>query len=184
MGRMPRGPSLRTFSRKCGFFKCPRNDGENDIWYFLSSQVTWAIASANPHHMKPRYQLARIWQAAAEIYALQVLHIPSEMCHSHERRISRSLDSIFYNLKAMDPADVHLKGLLWPAFVIGAEAQTKAQREWISEVFGPLWTLWRCHNVTNALKVLEKIWARRATEGPFRPWIEYVYEWGEDWMFI
>ncbi|KAK1140837.1 hypothetical protein N8T08_009834 [Aspergillus melleus] len=92
--------------------------------------------------------------------------------------------SILHHLQSMDPAGVHLKGILWPAFVIGAEAQTVSQRAFVTDVFGHLWTLWRCHNVTNALKVLEKIWARRAMDGSSRRWIEYVYEWGEDWMFI
>lgn len=146
--------------------------------------MKWAVASAELHHMKSRYQLASIWQAAVEIYALQVLPIPSETNSSNDGRTSKSLDSVLHNLTSMDPTDVHLKGILWPTFVIGAEAQTISQRGLITEVFGHLWTLWRCHNVTNALRVLEKIWACRATEGPSRRWIEYVYEWGEDWMFI
>ncbi|KAL5356285.1 fungal-specific transcription factor domain-containing protein [Aspergillus floccosus] len=148
------------------------------------SPMKWAVAGAEVHYMKPRYQLACVWQAAVEIYVLQVLSVPSESDVFSEGRIHNSLDSILHQLKSVDPADVHLKGIIWPAFVIGAEAQTMSQRELITDVFGHLWTLWRCHNVTNALKVLEKIWARRAMEGSSQRWIEYVYEWGEDWMFI
>jgi hypothetical protein len=143
------------------------------------SPMKWALAGAETHYIKPRYQLACIWQAAVEIYALQVL--PAS---SNEGRISNSLDLSFHHLESLLPADVHLKGIIWPAFVIGAEAQTPSQRALITDVFGRLWTLWRCQNVANALKVLEKIWARRAVEGSFGRWIEYVYEWGDDWMFI
>ncbi|KAE8366727.1 fungal-specific transcription factor domain-containing protein [Aspergillus caelatus] len=152
------------------------------LWSF--SPMKWAVAVAETHYMKPRYQLACVWQAAVDIYALQVLPVPFESDVINGGRISNSLDAILHHLKSMDPADVHLKGILWPAFVIGAEAQTMSQRVLITDVFGHLWTLWRCHNVTNALKVLEKIWARRAMEGSSRRWIEYVYEWGEDWMFV
>ncbi|KAJ0425058.1 hypothetical protein BJY00DRAFT_275781 [Aspergillus carlsbadensis] len=154
------------------------------------SPIKWAISGAETHHMKARYQLACIWQAAVEIYAHQILPIPlasifpSESKFSNKGRTSNLLDSTLHQLKSMDPADVHLKGILWPVFVIGAEAQTMSQRALIADVFGHLWTLWRCHNVTNALKVLERIWARRDVEGSSRRWIEYVYEWGQDWMFI
>ena len=149
---------------------------------FLPMQ--WAVAGGEVRHMKPRYQLACVWKAAVEIYALQVLPVPFESNVFNLGRISNSLDSILHHLKSMDPADVHHKGILWPAFVIGAEAQTLSQRALITDVFGHLWTIWRCHNVTNALKVLQKIWTRRDMEGSSRRWIEYVYEWGEDWMFI
>lgn len=148
------------------------------------SPMKWAVADAEIHHMKPRYQLACVWQAAVEIYALQVLPVHFESDVFKERGINNSLNSILHHLKSMDPADAHLKGILWPVFVIAAEARTMSQRVLITDVFGHLRTIWRCHNVTNALKVLEKIWARRDMEGSSRRWIEYVYEWGEDWMFI
>lgn len=148
------------------------------------SPMKWAITSANTQHVKSRYHLACIWQAAAEIYALQVLQIPPDRHEPHEQRISNSIDSVLLQLQAMDPQDVHLKGLLWPTFVIGAEAQTVAERAIIREVFGHLWALWRCGNVTNALKLLERIWAQRATKYPSGRWIESVYEMGENWMFI
>lgn len=146
--------------------------------------MKWAVAGAEIHYIKPRYQFACVWQAAIEIYALQVLPVLFEIDLSNERRISISLNSILHHLKSINPTDVHLKGILWPAFVIGAEVQTMSQMVLITDVFGHLWTVWHCYNVTNALKVLEKIWARRAIEGSSRRWIEYVYEWGEDWMFI
>ena len=148
------------------------------------SAIKWAVACAGIHYMKPRYRLACIWQAAVEIYALQVLPVSFDSDVFNEGRISNSLDSTLHHLKSIDPADVHYKGILWPAFVIAAEARTMSQRVLITGVFQNLWALWRCHNVTNALKVLEKIWARRAMEGSSRRWIEYVYELGEDWMFI
>lgn len=148
------------------------------------SPMKWAITNTNFQHVKPRYHLACVWRVAAEIYALQVLQIPPDMFDSHKQRISNSLDSVLLQLQDMDSQNVHLKGLLWPSFVIGAEAQSPAQRGIIREVFGHLWTLWCCGNVTNALKVLEKIWAQRLPEHASGRWIESVYEWGENWMFI
>ena len=134
--------------------------------------MKWAVASAEIHYIKPRCQFACVWQAAVEIYALQVLPVLFEIDILNEGRISISLNSILHHLKSIDPADVHLKGILWPAFVIDAEVQTMSQRVLMTDVFGHLWTLWYCHNVTIALKVLEKIWARRAMEGSSRRGIE------------
>lgn len=161
-------------------------DGIDNIFFHLRnfSPMKWAVAGVEVNYMKPRYQLACVWQVAVEIYALQVLPVSFESYVINEGRIRNSLHSILHHLQSIDPADVHLKGIFWPAFVIGAEAQTMSQRVLITDVFEHLWTLWRCGNVMNAFKVLEKIWARRAMEGSSRRWIEYVYEWGEDWMFI
>ncbi|KAJ1710852.1 fungal-specific transcription factor domain-containing protein [Aspergillus flavus] len=140
------------------------------------SPMKWAVAGAEFHYMKPRYRLACVWQAAVETYVLQVLPVPFGNHVFNERRINNSLDSILHHLISVDPADVHLKGILWPAFVIGAETQTMSQRALITDVFKHLWILLRCPNVTNALNVLEKIWARRAMEESSRRWIEYVYK--------
>lgn len=148
------------------------------------SPMKWAVAGAEFHYMKPRYRLACVWQAAVEMYVLQVLPVPFENHVFNERRMNNSLDSILHHLISVDPVDVHLKGILWPAFVIGAETQTMSQRALLTDVFRHLWILLRCPNVTNALNVLEKIWARRAMEESSQRWIEYVYEWGEDWIFI
>ncbi|PYH49866.1 uncharacterized protein BP01DRAFT_378475 [Aspergillus saccharolyticus JOP 1030-1] len=126
-----------------------------------------------------RHFSAMQWAVAAVvIYVLQVLPVPFERGVSNGGRIGTLLDSVLHHFKPMEPADIHLKGILWPAFVIGAEAQTTSQRALLSNVSGDLWTLWRCHNVTNALKVLKKIWVRQAMEGSSRRWIEYDYEWG------
>lgn len=77
-----------------------------------------------------------------------------------------------------------LRGLLWPTFVIGAEAHTPTQKSVIVESYGHSWAIWRCENVTNALRLLQRIWGLREAGGMPQRWIEYVYESGEAWMFV
>lgn len=82
------------------------------------------------------------------------------------------------HLTAIDPQDAHFKGLVWPPFVTGAEAQTTDQRTAIKAVFGHLCEVWQCQNVNSAVEVLESLWAREFSAGGRRSWIEYLYEKG------
>lgn len=131
----------------------------------------------------PRYHFARIWRAAVEIYASQVFNAVEDFDINMQYPTS-SLDSIISSIGSMDASNAHYRGLLWPTFVIGAEAQTPAEKSIIVESYGHSWTIWRCENVTNALRLLQKIWKLREMGDMSRWWIEYVYESGEAWMFV
>lgn len=95
-----------------------------------------------------------------------------------------SVDSTIGHMSSISTEDPFFKALVWPAFVIGAEARSEGQRKAVLEVTGHLWTAWRAGNVRNAVHVLKQIWGRGDLEGWATPWIEYLYEWGEDWMFV
>jgi hypothetical protein len=132
----------------------------------------------------PRYHFARIWRAAVEMYASQVLHSALEEFDYSLQYPTSSLDSIISSIASLDPSHAHYRGMLWPTFVIGAEAYTPAQKSVVVESYGHSWNIWRCENVTNALRLLQRIWALREAGGMPRGWIEYVYESGEAWMFV
>ncbi|KAJ5290253.1 uncharacterized protein N7443_010506 [Penicillium atrosanguineum] len=148
------------------------------------SPMNWALTTTHSCHVKSRYHLASLYQAAVEIYARQIFSMSTGQYCLTQEGPANSIDSLMLNFQAIDRQDTHFKSLIWPAFVIGAEMQTENQRAMIAEVFAHLWKLWCCPNVASAFEVLEKIWARRSAEGTPRPWIEYVYEWGEDWIFL
>lgn len=118
-----------------------------------------------------------------EIYASQVFNAVEDFDMNVQYPTS-SLDSIISSIGSMDASNAHHRGLLWPTFVIGIEAHTPAQKSIIVESYGHSWTLWCCENVTNALRLLQKIWKLRETGGMPQRWIEYVYESGEAWMFV
>ncbi|KAJ5624759.1 hypothetical protein N7510_001068 [Penicillium lagena] len=147
------------------------------------SPMKWAIASESPSLMKPRYHFASAYKEAVAIYMYQVMH---ELCERNSVGIpiAVSIDSIILHIRSLCHEDAHFKCLVWPAFVIGAEARQESQRVAIIQVFEHLWTIWRCQNVKNALNVLTDLWARHDQRGYSGPWIGDIHGWGMDWIFI
>lgn len=143
----------------------------------------WSIANSNVSHMMPRYHFACAYKEAIAIYISQVTARWSAE-QFDAVYVKTPLDSTIQHLSSIDPEDPFFKALVWPSFVIGAEARNEGQRKAILEVTGHLWTAWRAGNVRNAVHVLKEIWVRGDRENWSTPWIEYLYEWGEDWMFV
>lgn len=143
----------------------------------------WSIADTKVPRMIERYHFACVYKEAIAIYVSQVTARWTEepFLNLYTRD---SLDSTIQHMSSISTDDPFFKALVWPAFVIGAEARNEGQRKAVLEVTGHLWTAWRAGNVRNAVHVLKQIWARGDNEGWSTPWIEYLYEWGEDWMFV
>ncbi|KAJ6007849.1 hypothetical protein N7540_011825 [Penicillium herquei] len=147
--------------------------------------MKWAIANKSPSVMKPRYHLASAYKGAVAIYMAQVMHGYVET-HAIELPHVDPLDSLIVHLLSIDFEDDHFKSLVWPSFVIGAEAKEESQRRSITQIFESLWRTWRCENVRNALKVLLYLWElrdQRKSSGHWQ-WINELYGWGMNWIFI
>lgn len=102
------------------------------------------MANTDPCNFQPRYHLSCSYKAAIEIYASHVICEPAAQQYLSRPYISGLIDFSIMHLTAIDPQDAHFKGLVWPAFVTGAEAQTTAQRTVIKAVFGHLCEFWQC----------------------------------------
>lgn len=147
------------------------------------SPMKWAIRSDKPELMKARYHLASVYKQSVAIYMSQVL---SQLPHDQHIPIDTpaALDSTILHIESISPEDTHFKGLVWPAFVVGAEAKDLSQRMVIVRVFEHLWDIWRCQNVRNALDVLRKLWARNDESTAPDSWIGEIYRSGMDWIFV
>ncbi|KAJ5724770.1 hypothetical protein N7493_006498 [Penicillium malachiteum] len=121
------------------------------------SPMKWAIANNNSSFMKPRYHLASAYKGAVAIYMTQVMHGYRETDAIQLSHID-SIDFLILHLISINFEDDHFKSLVWPSFVIGAEAREESQRKSITRIFEGLWRRWRCENVRNALKVLQYLW--------------------------
>ena len=145
----------------------------------------WSIGNSNTKvpRMIERYHFACVYREAIAIYVSQVTARWAGQPFP-ELYAMDSVDTIIHHMSSISTEDPFFKALVWPAFVIGAEARTEGQRNAALEVTGNLWTVWRAGNVRNTVHVLKQIWARGDQEGWSTPWIEYLYEWGEDWMFV
>ncbi|KAJ5312092.1 fungal-specific transcription factor domain-containing protein [Penicillium antarcticum] len=147
----------------------------------------WAIAGPDIARLMPRYHFACAYRDAVSIYISQVTFgwVGCEWeVDSSDGGLEVDLDATIMHLKEISPHDAFYKALVWPAFVIGADAKLEKQRVAIREVFGRLWIVWRAGNVSNALRVLREIWMRGDEELWSKPWIGFLYEWGADWMFV
>jgi hypothetical protein len=147
------------------------------------SPMKWAIRSDNPSLMKARYHLSSIYKHSAAIYMSQVLCQLPQGQHI-EFDTPASLDPIILHIESISPEDTHFRALVWPAFVIGAEAKNLSQRLVIVRVFERLWDIWRCQNVKNALDVLRDLWARNDESTTPVSWIGEIYRSGMDWIFV
>lgn len=147
------------------------------------SPMKWAIRSDKPELMKTRYHLASVYKHSVAIYMSQVL---CQLPHGQDIHIDTpvSLDPTILHIESISPEDTHFKGLVWPAFVIGAEARDRSQRMVIVRVFEHLWDIWRCQNVKNASDVLQNLWTRNDESITPVCWIGEIYRSGMDWIFV
>ncbi|KAJ5085250.1 hypothetical protein N7532_010021 [Penicillium argentinense] len=91
------------------------------------SPIKWAVSSENPCLMKSRYHLASVYKEAVSIYLSQIMHGTIEDSLS-ETLIGGPVTSALLHIQSIDQDDEHFKCLIWPAFVIGAEARNESQR--------------------------------------------------------
>ncbi|KAE8152973.1 fungal-specific transcription factor domain-containing protein [Aspergillus avenaceus] len=150
------------------------------------SPEQWAILSPLPSHVPNRFRVSSIYQAAICIYMCQVFSFPLGGPYRTPTDANAWLDHTIALFTTMDPQDRYFRALFWPTFVIGAEAQTQTQRKVIMEALHHLWIAWAgAQNVVHAAEVLKEIWGRNSTDGvPPEPWIQFLYERGENWMFV
>lgn len=147
------------------------------------SPMKWAISNGKTCLMKSRYHLASVYKEAVAIYMSQVINLLYES-NTVGIPVTVSLDPTIGHIRSISHEDAHFKSLVWPAFVIGAEAQQESQRMAIVQVFEHLWTIWRCQNVRDALDVLKYLWSRNDQRGYAGPWIGDLYGWELNLIFI
>ncbi|KAJ5261355.1 hypothetical protein N7478_011950 [Penicillium angulare] len=147
------------------------------------SPMKWAITNQVPRLMKPRFHLASAYKGAVGIYMSQVMN-GLHAGLSFESPPINSLDTVIFHLQSIIPSDDHFKSLVWPTFVIGAETQQHFHRAVIDDVFEHLDSIWRCENVRNASIVLRYLWEQNDRRGYTGNWINELYGWGMDWIFI
>lgn len=147
------------------------------------SSIRWAVAGDRPNLMKSRYHLASVYKHAVAIYISQILRHLYETT-TIEINSMASLDSTILHIQSISRDDSHFKGLVWPAFVIGAETWQISQRMAITRVFEDLWDIWRCQNVRNALNVLQGLWQRNDERKIPATWIGDIYNSGINWIFV
>jgi Fungal specific transcription factor domain len=148
------------------------------------SSIEWATTYPERDTHEARHHLACTYKSSIELYANRVIAGFHEPAYLSDSSILSLVNTSMTHLLSINTQDTHFRGLIWPTFVTGAEAQTETQRIAIRSVLDSLWKVWRCQNVRSALEVLEDIWARESLENSPQSWVDHLHEKAEDWLFV
>ncbi|TEA14454.1 Acriflavine sensitivity control protein acr-2 [Colletotrichum sidae] len=142
--------------------------------------ATWAEDFPDRQHHESRSHLAHAYKAAVEIYTSHIIGASPGQHYLSQPFIDAAIRPAILHMLAISPEDFHIKSLVWPAFVTGAQSDSRELRQMVREVFQRIWVSSCCYNSKNAVGILEAIWARSSHE----PWLEFVWQLEENWLFV
>ncbi|KAL0778569.1 hypothetical protein CaCOL14_004827 [Colletotrichum acutatum] len=149
------------------------------------SPSAWAENFPDPEHYESRSHLAHAYKAAVEVYAS---HIVGQLLDRGQNLSDLYLEGVtrsaILHMLSISAQDFHVKSLVWPAFVIGAEIQAADLKIMVREIFRNIWVSSCCYNVRNAIEMLERIWARDDDEKMARSWLNYLWSLEDSWLFL
>ncbi|KAI0135240.1 fungal-specific transcription factor domain-containing protein [Daldinia grandis] len=143
--------------------------------------MSWAKKSPQPSLTHVRRSLGEAWKGAIEIYGRRIVggkypefqEVPSDL-----------IRTTLFHLGEIGHNDTHFKGIVWPAFVVGAEAQTDQQRQFIIKIFEHVSQLSHMLTFHVALAQLRRIWARETPYPPGSSWVHDIWERGEGLLIV
>lgn len=142
----------------------PQPDYANQLLSRLEtfSSAQWAANFRDPAQVPNRNHLASAYQGAIYIYARRALRWHLGGTEDEEERLGRTAHIVVAeHLDHIASDDVHFKGILWPAFVAGAEARADADRGVIRRILWDMYGLLHVRSVRRAIELLEQMWAAR-----------------------
>ena len=143
--------------------------------------MSWSAKSPEPSSFHARRSLAEAWKGAIEIYGRQVLGTQyPDFYRVPGKLVETTLDSI----AQIPHDDTHFKGIVWPTFVAGAEAETPQQRQATRSLFGSLIGFLHLSTLHVAVSQLETIWARPSTYPPDGSWVKDIWERKEGLLLV
>ncbi|KAI1009178.1 hypothetical protein LB504_002916 [Fusarium proliferatum] len=175
--------TLRTQSHEYG----SSDKAVGTIMYDLESfsPLSWATDFPDPQHHESRYHLAHAYKAAVSIYASHVMSETLGQPPLYELDISRLTQLGISHMSQISVNDFHIKSLVWPAFMLGAEAQDHDTRESIKIIMHSIWVSSCCYNVRTALGMLGRIWEEKhGVNMAEHRWLRCIWEKDESWLFL
>ncbi|KAK8128133.1 hypothetical protein PG984_009241 [Apiospora sp. TS-2023a] len=141
----------------------------------------WAAKHHETASVIMRTHLAEAYRGAISVYALRVLGrdvVRDNVSFVVGRGIS--------HLRQIPAEDTHFKGILWPAFVLGAESTDLVHRAVILEIFQNLSRLLQTWAVNQATIILQEIWANADEQPSINPqsWLQHVRDKGLELFLV
>ncbi|KAF4437210.1 Acriflavine sensitivity control acr-2 [Fusarium acutatum] len=121
------------------------------------SPLSWATDFPDPQHHESRYHLAYAYKAGVSIYASHIIREILGQPSVYELDTSRLRQLGISHMSQISVNDFHIKSLVWPAFILGAETQDHDTREKVRTVMHDIWVSSCCYNVRTALGMLDRI---------------------------
>lgn len=140
----------------------------------------WALHFPEKELYTQRLHMASAYKGAIVIYASHALRAYCE----NPPLVADIVDLTLHHLKQISPSDSHFKGILWPAFVVGAEARLPEQRLWIANALEQLYGMIHMWNIKRGISVLQRLWARPLPTYDRTSWLEEVYDMDEKLMLL
>lgn len=136
----------------------------------------WADRHPDISSKAMRTHLAESYKGAVSIYAAR--SFPALAGRAETAVI---LDTAIFHLQSVPPHDSHFKGILWPAFVLGAEATNPKHRAIVLEIFYHLHSLLQTWSVKQATLLLQEIWE---TPSSSVSWLQTVRDKGMELLLV
>ncbi|KAH8777699.1 fungal-specific transcription factor domain-containing protein [Diaporthe sp. PMI_573] len=165
--------------------RLPKEPSQNDVESILTrlenfSCSDWALHFPGKDLHKQRLHMASAYKGAIAIYASHALRAHCE----NPPLVGDMVDLALHHLKQISPSDSHFKGILWPAFILGAEARLPEQRLWVANALEQLYGMIHMWNIKRGLSVLQQLWTRPLPTYDRTSWLEEVYDMDEKLMLI
>ncbi|ENH63419.1 Acriflavine sensitivity control protein acr-2 [Fusarium oxysporum f. sp. cubense race 1] len=149
------------------------------------SPRSWAHDFPDPQHHESRHHLAHAYKAAVSIYVYHAIRETLGQPPLPELDISRISNLGILHMSQIPASDFHIKSLVWPAFVLGAEAQDLRTREEVKNIMHNIWVSSCCYNVKTATGMLGRIWERGQDDNKDKySWLRFIWEQDESWLFL
>lgn len=144
------------------------------------SCLDWAKAYPESQTVEQRNDLAHAYKVAITAYGRQLIRVPGRKLEDMESAVADAIAC----LSKIDPQDIHLKGCLWPAFVLGAEARNDVHRAAVLRILHDLYNLLHVRSIGRGILALERLWWRGSEALKETSWLEILYEEGEELLLV
>ncbi|KAM3450887.1 hypothetical protein NHJ6243_009715 [Beauveria neobassiana] len=144
---------------------------EDNFSYLRSATVQTRIHAGHAHRL------------AACLYILRA--IPAMNSLQDSDMVAKLLASnAIQHISSIPDDDANLKVITWPTFVVGADSDDAARREWAMGRLRQLATYWPWGFLYNAMDTLERLWCLDYDKSSGRSWVHVVKESDSDFLIV
>ncbi|KAM3432106.1 hypothetical protein MY4824_006773 [Beauveria thailandica] len=144
---------------------------EDNFSFFRCATVQTRIHAGHAHRL------------AACLYILRA--IPAMNSLQDSDMVAKQLaSSAISHISSIPDNDANLKVITWPTFVVGADSDDAARREWAMGRLRQLATYWPWGFLYNAMDTLERLWCLNYDKSSGRSWVHAVKESEPDFLIV